>query len=207
VKDKAGNVLRYHHQILQAVLLAPGVRQVLPIGSEEVRRQDGDNKQDCELNAAKRLIPWLATNHAHLDIVIVADGLYSHVPFVELLRQYKFNFILVAKPGDHVVLYEDLKGLRDAGAVGSIERTDKEGRRHIYEFCQDIIFRSDGKHQANWFGYRLLDRDGNIVYENVWITSLPVSARNVVHMVECGRGRWKIENEGFNTLKNQGYHL
>lgn len=26
-------------------------------------------------------------------------------------------------------------------------------------------------------------------------------------MVRAGRARWKIENEGFNTLKNQGYHL
>ena len=25
--------------------------------------------------------------------------------------------------------------------------------------------------------------------------------------LEAGRCRWKIENEGFNTLKNQGYHL
>ena len=26
-------------------------------------------------------------------------------------------------------------------------------------------------------------------------------------MVEVARARWKIENETFNTLKNQGYHL
>ena len=26
-------------------------------------------------------------------------------------------------------------------------------------------------------------------------------------MVRAGRARWKIENEAFNTLKNQGYHL
>jgi hypothetical protein len=26
-------------------------------------------------------------------------------------------------------------------------------------------------------------------------------------LVKGGRARWKIENEAFNTLKNQGYHL
>ena len=30
---------------------------------------------------------------------------------------------------------------------------------------------------------------------------------NVQVLVQCGRLRWKIENEGFNTQKKQGYHL
>jgi hypothetical protein len=207
VKDKDGKVLRYHHQILQAVMLAPGVPQVLPIGSEEVCLQDGDNKQDCEINAAKRLIPWLASNHAHRDLVIIADGLYSHVPFVSLLRQHGLDFILVAKPSDHLALHDDLTGLRMAGAIGSFEQVDKEGRRHVYEFCRDVVIRADGEQRANWFSYRLINRAGKITFQNDWITSLPVTARNVAHLVECGRSRWKIENEGFNTLKNQGYHL
>jgi hypothetical protein len=30
---------------------------------------------------------------------------------------------------------------------------------------------------------------------------------NALHLVRGGRARWKIENETFNTLKNQGYHF
>ena len=30
---------------------------------------------------------------------------------------------------------------------------------------------------------------------------------NIAQLVRAGRARWKIENEAFNTLKNQGYHL
>ena len=30
---------------------------------------------------------------------------------------------------------------------------------------------------------------------------------NIVQLVRAARARWKIENEGFNTLKNHGYHL
>ena len=30
---------------------------------------------------------------------------------------------------------------------------------------------------------------------------------NVYHIMRGGRSRWKIENETFNTLKNQGYHM
>ena len=80
--ESADGTIRYHHQILQMVLAKPGLKQVLPFGAEEVSRQDGTTKEDCEINAAKRLIPKLVASHPHMDLVIVADGLYSHVPFV-----------------------------------------------------------------------------------------------------------------------------
>lgn len=204
---KADGTVRYHHQILQAVLVKPGLRTVFPMGSEEVCRQDGATKQDCELNAAKRLIPRMAANHPHMDIVIIADGLYSHVPFVLLLREQCLSFILVAKPTDHQSLFEDLRGLREAGAVGRLEKIDARGRRHVYEFCNGVVLRADGKETVNWFSYQLINENGKIGYENTWITDQTVTARNVEELVEAGRSRWKIENEGFNTLKNQGYNL
>ena len=37
-----------------------------------------------------------------------------------------------------------------------------------------------------------------------WVTDLRVSKRHVYHLMRGGRARWKIENETFNTLKNQG---
>src|SRR5262249_1137115 len=40
-----------------------------------------------------------------------------------------------------------------------------------------------------------------------WVTDLWVSKRTVFHLMRGGRARWKIENETFNTLKNQGYHF
>lgn len=40
-----------------------------------------------------------------------------------------------------------------------------------------------------------------------FITDLNVTKHNVLECVQLGRSRWKIENETFNTLKNQGYHF
>lgn len=40
-----------------------------------------------------------------------------------------------------------------------------------------------------------------------FLTDLPVSRKNVSDLAERGRMRWKIENEGFNTQKRQGYNL
>ena len=38
-----------------------------------------------------------------------------------------------------------------------------------------------------------------------WVTDLPIGASNLMDLMRAGRARWRIENETFNTLKNQGY--
>lgn len=40
-----------------------------------------------------------------------------------------------------------------------------------------------------------------------FLADLPVTQRTVKELAEAGRRRWAIENQGFNTQKNQGYHL
>ena len=40
-----------------------------------------------------------------------------------------------------------------------------------------------------------------------WITSFKITQNNVLDLMKGARSRWKIENETFNTLKNQGYHF
>jgi hypothetical protein len=40
-----------------------------------------------------------------------------------------------------------------------------------------------------------------------WVTDLEITPDNVMEIMRCGRARWRIENETFNTLKNQGYNL
>ena len=39
------------------------------------------------------------------------------------------------------------------------------------------------------------------------MTDIEISQQNIVQMTQAGRCRWKIENECFNTLKNQGYYI
>jgi len=40
-----------------------------------------------------------------------------------------------------------------------------------------------------------------------WVTDFTVTKENAYQIMRGGRARWKIENETFNTLKNQGYHF
>ncbi len=46
-----------------------------------------------------------------------------------------------------------------------------------------------------------------ITYHNTWITDFTLTKENAYILMRGGRARWKIENETFNTLKNQGYNF
>ena len=56
-------------------------------------------------------------------------------------------------------------------------------------------------------GATIIDETGKTTYDGAFVTSLPVTADNVVEVAACARARWKIENESFNVLKNNGYNL
>jgi len=60
--------------------------------------------------------------------------------------------------------------------------------------------------KVNYLRYEQTDKKG-VVTRWTWITNLPLTARTVERVMRAGRSRWQIENETFNTLKNQGYHF
>lgn len=205
-KPKKGNV-RYYHQILQATIVHPDQRHVLPLAPEPIQNTDGTNKQDCELNAAKRLIAKIRTTHPKLPIIIGGDGLYSKQPFIDELKAANMSFILVAKPLDHKILFEWVKDMLALKAGHQMSFIDRKGRTHKYRWVNDIPLNgSIDADQVNFFDYRII-KDEKITYRNSWVTDITIDKNNIVDLVKAGRARWKIENEAFNTLKNQGYHL
>lgn len=198
---------RYSHQILQAVMLNPHMRQVLPLAPEPVANTDGNTKQDCELNAAKRIVANIRRVHPKLKVMVTADGLYSNQPFVDVLKNARISFALVAKPTDHKVLFQWVEELTGLGQGGHMQWTDGKGRRHVYRWINQVPLNgSRNADTVNFFEY-WLHVGKKVTYHNSWITDIQVDKSNVVEMVRAGRARWKIENETFNTLKNQGYHL
>ena len=202
---------RYHHDILQAAIVHPDQRPVLPLAPEFVRNSDGRegqyHKQDCELNAGYRMLARLRADYPRMAAVIVADSLYSKQPFVERLRAGRLSFLLVAKPGDHKCLYQEVDLLRKANLLNRHDSVDCRGVRRQYEWVSEVPL--TGKADSplvNFIQFQIVKR-GKVTYRNAWVTDLEPSGDNIVHLVRAARARWKIENEGFNTLKNQGYHL
>jgi hypothetical protein len=140
-------------------------------------------------------------------IIITADGLYSNQPFIDILKDARMSFILVAKPTDHKVLFQWVDELVGLGQGGQLQLADDKGRRHVYRWVNQVPL--NGSRHAdpvNFFEY-WLHVGPKVTYHNSWVTDQKVSKDNVVELVRAGRARWKIENETFNTLKNQGYHV
>mgnify|MGYP001595466408 CR=1 FL=1 len=205
-ESKSGKV-RYEHQIVQAALMRPGKREVIPLAPEAVKNSDGEGKQDCEIEAGKRLVKKISRAHSKLKIIIVADSLYSKQPFIEGVNRERMSYILVAKPEDHKILMEWVGEQRKLGEVSRIEVKDIKGRLHIYEWINEVPLNGNKDTLlVNYLEYWLIDK-GKVGYHNSWVTDIRISEQNVGELVRGGRCRWKIENEVFNTLKNQGYDI
>ncbi len=197
----------YYHQILQTTLVHPEKRQVIPLSPEFIENTDGQSKQDCEFNAAKRLIPRIRAEQRQLPIVLVADSLHSKVPVVKLLGEQRMSYLLTVKPADHKSLFEDIEGLRSGKLLERGEWADAKGVRYRYEWVNGVpLTAAKDTAYVNFIEFSII-KNGKQTYHSSWITDIEVTAENVKRLVRAARARWKIENEGFNTLKNQGYHL
>jgi hypothetical protein len=199
--------ITYAHQLLGAAIIHPDQRAVIPLMPEPIVNCDGTAKNDCERNAAKRLVAKLRQDHPHLKFIVTEDSLSSNAPHIETLHMHGLHYILGVKAGDHAYLFQQVQDAEQAGRVTYYERHDRAaGLVHRFRFLNDVpLNESNVKVRVNFIEYWELGQDK--VQHFSWVTDIRVSKRNVYHLMRGGRARWKIENETFNTLKNQGYHF
>jgi hypothetical protein len=199
--------ITYTHQMLGAAIIHPDVRTVIPLMPEPIGQDDGTDKNDCERNAAKRFIVKLRQDHPHLKFIVTEDSLSSNAPHIETLRHHDLHYILGVKEGDHAFLFQQIQAAEQAGRVTYYERHDRAvGVLHRFRFVNDVpLNASNVDVRVNFLEY--WEISDTKVQHFSWVTDLRVSTRNVFHLMRGGRARWKIENETFNTLKNQGYNF
>src|SRR5919205_4679732 len=199
--------ITYYHQMLGAALIHPDLRAVIPLMPEPIVKHDGTAKNDCERNATKRFIAKLRKDHPHLKFIITEDSLSSNAPHIETLPAHGLHYILGVKDGDHAYLFAQVQAAEQAGRVTSYERHDRAaGVVHRFRFVNDVALNTSHRDvRVNFLEY--WEVSARKVQHFSWVTDLRVSPRNVYHLMRGGRARWKIENETFNTLKNQGYHF
>jgi Transposase DDE domain len=199
--------ITYAHQILGAALIHPDRREVIPLMPEPIVTQDGTEKNDCERNAAQRLITKLRQDHPHLKWIVTEDSLSSNAPHIQMLQDHHLHYILGVKEGDHAYLFKHVAAAEQAGRVTCYERNDSEtGLRHRFRFVSDMpLNEAHAALRVNFL--ECWEEDGDQVQHFSWVTDLRVNKGSVYQIMRGGRARWRIENETFNTLKNQGYHF
>jgi hypothetical protein len=207
-KHHRGGGITYSHQLLGATLVHPERKEVIPLAPEPIINQDGHTKNDCERNATRRWLQHFRRDHPHLPVIVVEDGLSANAPHLRDLRAARVHYIIGVKPGDHAFLFQHLY---DADAAGRTQtRTEVDpatGILHHFRFHNGVpLNESHPDELVNVLEYWEIHPNGKVQYFS-WITDFVLTSDNVYAIMRGGRARWKIENETFNTLKNQGYHL
>ena len=106
---KHGDTVTYQHHVLQAALMHPDIKQVIPIMAEPIQNDSGEyEKQDCETNAAKRLLSQLRNDFPKMGLIITGDDLFSRQPMIEAVLKENFHYFF---------LLEQLQSLADVKNV------------------------------------------------------------------------------------------
>lgn len=188
-KNKDGKVTKtvYYHSVLEAKLIIGNI--AFSIMTEFIENENEDvEKQDCEINAFKRLEVKLKKRYPRLKICILGDSLYPCEPVFEICDKNNWNFILRFKDGRIKTVAEEFHALKDFDGINS----------------ENIIW-------VNGIDYN--DRKLNLIEEEdnkrkfVFVTNILISKKNASNIVKAGRNRWKIENQGFNNQKNIKYKI
>jgi len=208
---KNGTVTYFHSAILP-VIVAPGQSQVISLAPEFVTPQDGHEKQDCEVAAAKRWIENHSSEFSGEQITFLGDDLYSRQPMCEKIIESKMKFIFTCLPTSHKFLYEWLNKLDNLGEVKIIvvhKKNKSSGEVYRYRYINGIQLReSEAAISVNWCELIITrESDKKTIYENAFITNHELNEKSVLLVTEAGRCRWKTENENHNVLKTKGYHL
>ena len=104
-------------------------------------------------------------------------------------------------------MFEKIEEYRENGHLLSIETQDEDGTHRRYNYVNNIpLNASNPDLLVNFLEYWEF-KDGKQVYHLTKITNIELHQDNVYYLMKGGRARWKIENETFNTLKNQNYNL
>jgi len=239
-KKHEEGVITYSHSMLSAVIAHPEKKVVLPLCEEPIIQQDGVTKNDCELNASKRLLKKVRTRHFAEKFIRVEDALYANGPHIKDIQTKGDKFIIRVKPGSGagsvIEQYEQLLKITDAERAADKKVAAKAHKLYkwhgiekpigdkptvhkmevkedkilkVYHYVNSLYLNETHKEvKVNFVHYEERSlQTGDVLKKFQWITDIKVTDTSVVKIVKAGRSRWKIENETFNTLKNQGYNF
>jgi hypothetical protein len=207
--------------MLCGAIVKPGGSHVIPVCPESIQNQDGHTKNDCERAAMRRFLLKFREDHPKLKTILLTDALHSTLPNIRDLELLNMNYIMSVKPGSHETLFKGVEKWTTLNSIRTVVSEDELGDKikkkmiREYRFTNGILLANadvtravnflDFTETIQWVGIKGELKEKRVHYS--WITDLSIFDSNCKEFAEAGRSRWKIENETFNTLKNQGYNF
>jgi hypothetical protein len=204
VKKHQDGRISYYHQVLGAVIAHPDKSEVIPLCPEPILKKDGSKKNDCERNASKRLLEDFRREHPHLKVILCEDALAANGPHLQLLERLNIRYIINVKPDGNKSLFDWVAKINGSKVL---KKDKKKGINWEFTFHNGIPLNDTHPDLlVNLLICKETLSDGT-TKTFTWITDIKITEDNVYDLMRGGRTRWKIENETFNTLKNQGYQF
>jgi hypothetical protein len=209
-KVSAKGEVTYYLQAVGAAIVHPDFKEVIPLCPEIIKKQDGETKMDCERNAIKRMLGKLRLDHPHMKFIVNEDGLASNAPHIDDLEAHDIRYILGVKEGDHKFFFQFVDQAVENGEALELSITDEKDDlvTHYFRIVYNApLNKSNQDRRVTFVEYWEDNPKKKKPLHFSWITDLEITEENVMRFMRGARARWKIENETFNTLKNQGYQF
>ena len=208
-KNDDGKITKlYYHKVMEAkIVLSDNI--IISLGTEFIENEKEDiSKQDCEMNAAKRLLKRMKKEYPRLPICIQGDALYATEPFMKLCREYSWEYLFTQKDTRQKKLDEGFEWIKSGeDAVCQTGLCKEKGTAFYANHVEEVAGKTETMNVFE-YEYQIKDKEGKSkTIRFQWVSSLEVTKRNLEEMILAGRGRWKIENEGFNNQKNGLYRI
>lgn len=203
-------VATYFHYVLEAKIVTSSGLSI-SLCSEFIENEPGRDyeKQDCEQKAFVRLAAKIKKYFPRLPVCILGDGLYPNNTVFDICQKNSWQFIITLKDGNLKTFQQEVALLKATAGKRRVCLAKKTSRTTLdYEYLNQVEY---DRRYFSWVECHetMADTKGNVISKQrfTYITNVPQSNGNVVQTADSGRLRWKIENQGFNVQKNQGYEL
>lgn len=206
----------YYHHVLEAkIVLGDGF--AVSIGTEFIENENEDvSKNDCETKAFRRLAAKLKKEYPRLKICVLADSLYASEPVFKCIKDNGWHFLIRYKDGSIPSVAEEYRSLCGCGASDSLDgtiareypRKGKVNKKLHMEWVPEIDYRGCSLTLLALEIEETNEKSGkakSLTFQ--WLTDLAVNLKNASEFADAGRGRWCIENQGFNIQKNIRYDI
>ena len=206
IKEDGTKVKTYYHKVIEAKLVL-SEKIVISLDTEFIENENEDvSKQDCETNAAKRLLERIGRDYPRLPVCIQGDNLYETEPIMKICREKGWKYIFTHKESRQKLLDESFAWIREGGGVICASGIGKE--KGTGEYVNHVEGTAGKKETANLFRYtcKIKEKKKEKCITFRWITNIELTEKNLEEMINAARGRWKIEEE-FNNQKNGIYDI
>ena len=154
-------------------------------------------KQDCELNASKRLIPNFRKRYPKLPVRIIADSLYPSIGLIDLCEKENLEYIFVLRDKQIPTLLDEFLAVVSMPS-GNREVIETKDTIKLTLWENDIDYKEKGINMI-----RQITRNKKTGEDSVWmwITNRKITQKNLYQIIYCAKLRDYIENQGFREQK------